>query len=447
MTKLIPPLFTRLYLSMILALVGSIVLTLNFASLVLDDSDTKDFYADTHAAYSFLYNSWRLQPLPPAEFFDALDLWNFPFEVRWQVVPTPPCTECDLVAKFDLADVYRFRDNDDLLASFSMEGSEGRLLLIDHLGASGMPADLEAAWEDDPEEFFPYLLFLMAILAMGAALYVPARQLQTQIQALTDTQQRFGQGQLDARAEVPDAEPVRQLANSFNTMASAISTSVHESRVFAQAVPHELRTPLSRIQLANGLLRKQCSNADQIALLDNIDAYVEDMDQLTNQVLTLVRLHSLDRQPEQQLQDLSQLLEQRLAWFKKLDALPLRCFVKPLPQYAVDGSCFRLLFDNLVSNAQRYGHSQVQVTAEAMPDGIQIAVEEDGQGISAEDHELIFLPFSRLDASRNQATGGLGLGLAIAQAAANRMGAKIQVSDSPLGGAKFTVFVPTSAAR
>ncbi|WP_051215791.1 ATP-binding protein [Ferrimonas futtsuensis] len=468
MSKLIPPLFTRIYVGMVLALVGSVFLTSSFSDSWYEETEVKDFYADTFAMVTFFRKSWQMQSISAEEYIGAIDLSMSPWDTRWiDGVNTPPCDDCKLMASFDDSEVYQLEEF-RYLATFPIPEQGGVLVMYDKDFAvfekdlrGILEQDPEAAGsqllydsefrdldeglltivEEDPDVASTLLLFGLMLSAFGAVIYLPARQLQRQIRRLSHTQAKFGQGQLNARADVPRSEPVRQLSSGFNKMADAISRSVEESRVLAQAVPHELRTPLSRIQLANGLLRKQCDKPEQVALLDDIDNYIEDMDQLTHQVLTLFRLNSPDKGSCSQQPDveLAEILDQRLKWFQQTGSLPVRAYIPNLPALGVNPTCFRLLLDNLMSNAQRYGHSQVRLSAETTAQGTQVHVEEDGEGIPETDRELIFIPFSRLDSSRTQATGGLGLGLAIAQAAAHRMGAQLSVSDSELGGARFTI--------
>ena len=73
---------------------------------------------------------------------------------------------------------------------------------------------------------------------------------------------------------------------------------------------------------------------------------------------------------------------------------------------------------------------------------VLITVDDDGCGIPVDQIETVFIPFARLDQSRNRATGGLGLGLSIAKAASDKMNGEIRVGKSPLGGAKFQFIAP-----
>ncbi|WP_407830814.1 HAMP domain-containing protein, partial [Vibrio coralliirubri] len=75
------------------------------------------------------------------------------------------------------------------------------------------------------------------------------------VNKLLVVQEAFGQGDLRVRAESYHISPIKEIAQSFNEMAEDIETRVKQAHIFSQAIPHEIRTPLSRIQMASDLLR------------------------------------------------------------------------------------------------------------------------------------------------------------------------------------------------
>jgi len=96
---------------------------------------------------------------------------------------------------------------------------------------------------------------------------------------------------------------------------------------------------------------------------------------------------------------------------------------------------------NLIGNALRYGHN-VQVTAGAYAHAVSVIIDDDGPGIPRDNREEVFRAFFRLDPSRNAATGGVGLGLTIAQDIAHGHGGEINLEDSPLGGLRVVLTLP-----
>ena len=102
---------------------------------------------------------------------------------------------------------------------------------------------------------------------------------------------------------------------------------------------------------------------------------------------------------------------------------------------------------NLLSNALRYTKSRVVVSCEPKGDFVLIHVDDDGPGVPEKDRIRIFEPFKRLEESRGKASGGLGLGLAIVRRIAQVHGATIEIADSPLGGARFSISWPRAENR
>ena len=100
---------------------------------------------------------------------------------------------------------------------------------------------------------------------------------------------------------------------------------------------------------------------------------------------------------------------------------------------------------NLVANARRHAASTVAVGVTATGGVAQLTVDDDGPGIDPADRERVFARFVRLDEARSRDAGGSGLGLALCAEICRLHGGAIAVADSDLGGARFTVELPTTA--
>ena len=107
-----------------------------------------------------------------------------------------------------------------------------------------------------------------------------------------------------------------------------------------------------------------------------------------------------------------------------------------------DARAFDRALRNLLANAARHADVQVRVSWQRGDDELILAVEDDGPGVPQGDREQIFEPFARLDASRERASGGVGLGLAIVQRILGAHGGEVRVEDSALGGARFVTTWP-----
>jgi signal transduction histidine kinase len=96
---------------------------------------------------------------------------------------------------------------------------------------------------------------------------------------------------------------------------------------------------------------------------------------------------------------------------------------------------------NLIDNALKYGQRAAVAVADS-PAGLVIAVRDDGPGIPEPELDRVFEPFHRIEASRNRATGGSGLGLTIARNIARAHGGELVLRNRPAGGLEAVLTLP-----
>ncbi len=452
-------LFTRLYLNIAIAVIVSGTLSL----IVIDkwdrQNEIEEFVFFTDYVYADLLKQGEIKPnnkqqtvYKSPNIIDALSM-------SWQVVPknTSPCDGCELVGSSGKVDVYR-NELDQFMAVYILPKSKTWLLIGDLATETVIFDESEGIlysgehpeqYQDEDfeetelsfDEIAPMLLLSIVLITIASTMYWPIRSLQNQIEKLVKTQHQFGAGELNIKAEEKLAKPLNELASSFNVMASSIKDTVNENQLFAQAVPHEVRTPLSRIQLATGLLRKSSENKQATELLDNIDTYIGDINELISQVVAFSRLNSTNDEGEFELYqsiELSAFIESRIKAIKCEEKLRVIRHIDMSLDITTNPVYLRLLVDNLLKNASSHANTHITISVSTIKGQLELAIEDDGDGIPKESFDTIFMPFSRLDASRSRKTGGLGLGLAISKAACKRMNSKLVVENSHTGGAKFT---------
>jgi signal transduction histidine kinase len=110
-----------------------------------------------------------------------------------------------------------------------------------------------------------------------------------------------------------------------------------------------------------------------------------------------------------------------------------------------DRLAMRRVVANLIDNAMKYG-SRVEVGLASIGEQLVLTVDDDGPGIPVDQRELLLEPFVRLDSSRNRATGGAGLGLAIVRSLVEAMGGSVRIEDASIGGARLVVRLPKFVA-
>ncbi|WP_432937128.1 sensor histidine kinase [Kribbella sp. CA-253562] len=248
---------------------------------------------------------------------------------------------------------------------------------------------------------------------------------------------------LDRRVFEPEQhDELGRLARTVNAMLDRLQDSADRQRRFVADTAHELRSPIAslRTQLETARDSKRPVHWDQVSA-DLLDETVR-MQMLAEQLLLLARADAgtLGRtRTAVDLDDVVDLVSARLVVDPaiRLDTRavgPVQVFGDPmlLEQAA------RNLIDNAVAHADRQVRVGVTVTdAEAV-----LTVDDDGPGIPPERRQEIFERFTRLDAARDRDHGGAGLGLSIVADITRAHDGRIDVGDSPLGGARFQLRLP-----
>ena len=143
--------------------------------------------------------------------------------------------------------------------------------------------------------------------------------------------------------------------------------------------------------------------------------------------------------------DLDDLLGAEARRLRTSTDLRIQAEIEPV---RVTGDADRLsqVVRNLADNAVGHAKHQVRLALSQEHDTVLIVVEDDGDGIQARDRERVFERFVRLDESRERGHGGSGLGLAIVREVVRGHGGTVSIGDSPLGGARFEVYLPISTS-
>ncbi|MGR7997732.1 ATP-binding protein [Xanthobacter sp. ZOL 2024] len=239
-------------------------------------------------------------------------------------------------------------------------------------------------------------------------------------------------------APLPENGPreVRELAHAFNGMQARIADLIGRRTQALVAVSHDLRTPMTR-------LRFRAEDVADPSLREALVADISEMEQMVEATLSYLRGDNA-QEPSRPM-DLVPLLETIVNDARdqgrevQLDA-PASLVVAGRP------IALKRAVTNLVENALSYGGSAHLTLADA-GDRVSLTVRDHGPGIPEAQLETVLEPFVRLDASRSRATGGVGLGLTIAAAAARSHGGALILANHPEGGLVVTLTLPRIAAE
>ncbi|WP_194205888.1 two-component system sensor histidine kinase RstB [Superficieibacter sp. 1612_C1] len=308
----------------------------------------------------------------------------------------------------------------------------------------------------------PYLYFmhqmrlldvaLMAFIGISLAfpVFIWMRPHWQDMLRLESAAQRFGEGHLAERIHFDSMSSFERLGVAFNQMADNINALIASKKQLIDGIAHELRTPLVRLryrlEMSEGLApdESQALNRD-----------IEQLEALIEELLTYARLDRPQTALTLTTPDLPTWIAAHVDDVQSVN--PQRQIVAgnivPGDYGAVDMRLIERVLDNLLNNALRYSEQQIVVSLALTGNRACLIVDDDGCGIAEHERQRVFEPFVRLDPSRDRATGGCGLGLAIVASIAQAMAGDVACEVSPAGGARFrfswplwhNIALPTSA--
>ena len=302
---------------------------------------------------------------------------------------------------------------------------------------------------NNKEDYKKNSLLISAILARigGVVTYFISGHALRPIREFSDKIEEVQAQNLAAsRIEENKVKELNQLSVSYNKMLERLSDAFEIQRQFTANAAHELRTPLSLMQVQLDLYNSTRHPDNDADTLQTIKMVTEQNGRLSKMVKTLLDMSELqtvgrddeimvDALVDEVLADLDPLAQE------KNIKLTGKC--KNITMVGSDILIYRLVY-NLVENAIKYNHSggQVTVTAYRKEKHVYLSVEDTGNGIPEELRERVFEPFFRVDKSRSRELGGVGLGLALVREIVRVHDGSIAVRSNPSGGTVFDVILP-----
>ena len=276
-----------------------------------------------------------------------------------------------------------------------------------------------------------WIIGLVILLCYGFAYH-----LTTPVRRLREVVDCFGRGDFSARASATNrSDEIGQLARSFNKMADRIQTLLAAERRLLLDISHELRSPLARLSVAVELAR---SGQDRDVMLDRIEKEADRLNELVGELLQVTRAEGDPSLHKTETVHLDELLAD-IVYDSLLEAKAKDCTLDlkaPQPvTLSGDEELIRRAIENVVRNAIRYAPpgTAVEIVLQRSGDRAQVAVRDYGPGVPDEALPRIFDPFYRVDSDRNRASGGVGLGLAIARRAVELHQGRLQARNADPG--------------
>ena len=268
-----------------------------------------------------------------------------------------------------------------------------------------------------------------SILMTAVALLFMRNQIRP-IRRLAAAAEAIGKGREVPWFKLEGSSEVRQAGAALMVMRDRLKRQITQRTAMLAGVSHDLRTPLTRMKLQIELM-------GTLPETEELSSDIAEMEEMLNAYLAFVR--GEEAEPASPT-DLGELLNEIAASARRQNP-NIELNAPQGIEVVLRRNAMKRCLTNLVGNALRYGR-RAAIAASIDDQIATITIDDDGPGIEAERREDMFRPFTRLEESRNPATGGIGLGLTIARDIARFHGGDVILEDSPLGGLRARVWVP-----
>jgi two-component system sensor histidine kinase CpxA len=359
-------------------------------------------------------------PRPPRERNDGPDSFRPP-------PPQPPSRGPQVIGLVRAGTPVRYWTL--IHAPLPQLGPEGPAVLVlksQSLSAGGLIFDIA-----------PLVWSAAAAIVISVLFWLPlVRGITRSIAGMRHATSRVADGRFDVQLSADRNDELGALAVSINRMSERLSGLITGQRRFLSDVAHELCAPLSRLQVALGILEERSTGAmDLRDLREEVDQIAE----LVNELLSFSRASLGPQTVELQSVNVRDVLERALHREGDRARAEIQCDEQIRARANPD--LLQRAVANLLRNAIRYaGHAgPIRVRAEQDAAAIEIVITDSGPGIPSEALPKIFDPFYRVDQSRTRDTGGVGLGLTIAKTCVEACGGTLALENIEPSGLRATI--------
>ncbi len=300
------------------------------------------------------------------------------------------------------------------------------------------PADIQG-------RLVEFMLFSLMVGTAGG--FGIGRVVSSPVNSLVKAVQRVGNGELTVRVPVRGSLEFQELAQSFNKMAEDLQRTETLRNHLMADVSHELRTPLTVLESNLRAVLDHVYTLDEVEIA-TLYGQTRHLSRLVNDLreLALAEAHQLPL--EKAPTDVTEIIAETLQALEPLaleKEVALRNKISHLPEATLDPLRIRQVLFNLLTNALRHTPpgGTVVLTGGSSADMMSISVQDNGEGLEAEQLTAVFNRFYRADKSRSRDTGGSGLGLAIVKALVEQHGGRVEVRSAGRGqGCEFILWLP-----
>ncbi len=294
-----------------------------------------------------------------------------------------------------------------------------------------------------PPTFFTtrFILQLISVILIGGLFcYFLARYLTSPLAKLSRATHKIAEGNFETR--VADKvgkrrDEVGNLAKDFDEMAERIENLIDSEKRLTQDISHELRSPLARMNVALELAKAKTSPESE-KLINRIETESDRLNDLIGQLLTLSKLETGSQDFEKMEVNLTKLIEDIVSdanYEAKAKNKTVNLEQNGEVKILGNEMLLRSAIENVLRNAVRYTKegTEVKISIEEHERNAQINIRDHGEGVPEVDLEKLFKPFYRVQEARDRKSGGIGLGLAIAERAVDNHQGTIEAENTKEG--------------
>ncbi len=279
------------------------------------------------------------------------------------------------------------------------------------------------------------------VLLVGGTSWVLAGRALRPVRNMTAQVAAIESRSLHERVPEPDSgDEIAELARTMNQMLGRLERASETNRRLVSDASHELRTPVAVMRTELEVAQRD-PGADWPATSDVLLGELDRLQLLVDDLLLLARSDEMSYAHDDV--DLAALVDEVASRRRRVPVTRSRSDRAVIVRG--DERALGRAFDHLVANAATAAATEVSVTIDSNGDSrVAVHVDDDGPGIPADQRANVVRRFVRLDEGRSRDRGGAGLGLAVATDVATGHGGELSITDSPLGGARVTIALPTA---
>ena len=246
---------------------------------------------------------------------------------------------------------------------------------------------------------------------------------------LAKAAERFGKGDYVNDFRASGSLEIRKAALEFDRMAKRINRHLNQRAEMLSGISHDLRTPLTRLKLQLAMLKQK-------DVSEKMSKDIDEMEKMLNDYLQFAKNQSQENTVNININNLLNTIKKdfnnnKLTFRNNSETIELQG--RP--------TSLKRAFENIIQNGLTYGN-KVYVDVHKGNKRALVTIEDDGPGISEDQHKNVFRPFFRLDKSRSLNQSGVGLGLAIVEDIINSHGGNIQLNKSQYNGLQVKISLP-----